>query len=272
MAQTPSNGPVVGAKKALMSQFGTMDIGRGVRGVLYIICFTLLFLWATLGYFLVYIQYLPPDPTDDYCGITAFLCLWLSVFAFVDNVGETRTWIQRWEEFIVMWVLTSGLAQIGWELPYVLWKVRYLQPIASDKILQPDELWAWPFWMYASGDTRYMRQHSASHATETMLVLSGPFELAAVWMLKRRLRYKTAMLISALTHWGFFWANTSVIYIAEIYDNYENVADGPWVGLWVKWAGLNLQWSVLSPICTFSALWLLCGKVREEAQFELKSD
>lgn len=30
-----------------------------------------------------------------------------------------------------------------------------------------------------------------------------------------------AMLISALTHWGFFWANTSVIYIAEIYDNYE---------------------------------------------------
>ena len=29
------------------------------------------------------------------------------------------------------------------------------------------------------------------------------------------------MLISALTHWGFFWANTSVIYIAEIYDNYE---------------------------------------------------
>jgi len=272
MAQTPSNGPVVGAKKALMSQFGTMDIGRGVRGVLYIICFTLLFLWATLGYFLVYIQYLPPDPTDDYCGITAFLCLWLSVFAFVDNVGETRTWIQRWEEFIVMWVLTSGLAQIGWELPYVLWKVRYLQPIASDKILQPDELWAWPFWMYASGDTRYMRQHSASHATETMLVLSGPFELAAVWMLKRRLRYKTAMLISALTHWGFFWANTSVIYIAEIYDNYENVADGPWVGYWVKWAGLNLQWSVLSPICTFAALWLLCGKVREEAQFELKSD
>ena len=25
------------------------------------------------GYFLVYIQYLPPDPTDDYCGITAWL-------------------------------------------------------------------------------------------------------------------------------------------------------------------------------------------------------
>lgn len=30
---------------------------------------------------------------------------------------------------------------------------------------------------------------------ETMLVLSGPFELAAVWMLKRRLRYKTARLV-----------------------------------------------------------------------------
>lgn len=37
---------------------------------------------------------------------------------------------------------------------------------------------------YGSGDTRYMRQHSSSHATETMLVLSGPFELAAVAMFK----------------------------------------------------------------------------------------
>lgn len=46
----------------------------------------------------------------------------------------------------------------------------------------------------------------------------------------------------------------------------RNVADGPWVGLWVKWAGLNLQWSVLSPICTFSALWLLCGKVRDRGR------
>ena len=35
-----------------------------------------------------------------------------------------------------------------------------------------------------------------------------------------------AMLISALTHWGFFWANTSVIYIAEIYDNYECLGMG----------------------------------------------
>ena len=37
---------------------------------------------------------------------------------------------------------------------------------------------------YGSGDTRYMRQHASSHATETMLVLSGPFELAAVAMFK----------------------------------------------------------------------------------------
>lgn len=66
-----------------------------------------------------------------------------------------------------------------------------MQPIQSDKVLQPDELWAWPFWMYASGDTRYMRQHSSSHATETMLVISGPFELWAVYQLKKRLRYKT---------------------------------------------------------------------------------
>lgn len=30
--------------------------------------------------------------------------------------------------------------------------------------------------------------------------------------------------------------------------------------------------SVLSPICTFAALWLLCGKVREEAIKSLKKE
>jgi len=252
------------------SDFGHMAVGRGTRGWLYLISYLGLILWATVGYGLVYFQFLPPDPTDNYCGLTAFLCLWLPVWAFIDNVGETRTHIQKWEEFVFMWLLTSGLCQVGWELPFVILKVEHLQPISSTKHLEPSELWAWPFWMYASGDTRYMRQHSASHATETMLAISGFFELGAVWLLHNRIKYKTAMIIAALSHWGFFWANTSVIYIAEIYDNYASIDDGAW-GYWVKWAGLNLQWSVLSPICTFAALWLLCGRVREEARLEMSS-
>eukprot|EP00658_Telonema_sp_P-2_P023677 TRINITY_DN19492_c0_g1_i4.p1 TRINITY_DN19492_c0_g1~~TRINITY_DN19492_c0_g1_i4.p1 ORF type:complete len:253 (-),score=58.29 TRINITY_DN19492_c0_g1_i4:108-866(-) len=204
------------------SEFGQMVPARGIRGVLYGACFLALVLWATVGYGLVYLQILPPDPTDDYCGITAFLALWLPVWAFVDNKGERRSSVQKWEEFVFMWILTSGLCQVGWELPFVLLKVDHLQPIQSTKTLAPSELWAWPFWMYGSGDTRYMRQHSASHATETMLAISGFFELAAVWMMHHRRHYKTALIIAALTHWGFFWANTSVIYIAEVYDNYQS--------------------------------------------------
>ncbi len=39
-----------------------------------------------------------------------------------------------------------------------------------------------------------------------MLVLSGPFELAAVWMLKRRLRYKTARLVVGMKdHQGCYF-------------------------------------------------------------------
>ena len=82
---------------------------------------------------------------------------------------------------------------------------------------------------YGSGDTRYMRFHPETHATETLLAISGPLELWAAYMLATGQRYKTAMVVAALTHWGFFWANTSVIYIAEIYAGYQWVADG-WVG------------------------------------------
>ena len=94
------------------SQFGHMATCRGVRGWLYGISFVGLVTWATVGYGLVYSGYLPPDPTDDYCGMTAFVCLWLPVYAFVNNPGEHRTQIQKWEEFVFMWLLTSGLCQV----------------------------------------------------------------------------------------------------------------------------------------------------------------
>lgn len=89
-------------------------------------------------------------------------------------------------------------------------------------------------------------------------------------MLSTGQRYKAAMVVAALTHWGFFWANTSVIYIAEIYAGYQWVADG-WVGFWFKWGGLNLQWSVLSPLCTYLALHLLCEKCHEEGRQDAAS-
>lgn len=43
-----------------------------------------------------------------------------------------------------------------------------------------------------------------------MLVLSGPFELAAVWMLKRRLRYKTARLVVGGVRSSPLWWLTSL--------------------------------------------------------------
>ena len=195
------------------SKFGHMEVGRGIRGILYMLSFFTLFFCATVVYALVYFQYLPPDPTDDFCGLLAFLSLWLPIWAFIGDTSRTK--IQKLEEFVFMWILTSGLAQVGWELPFVLWKKDYLHSLRSTETLDPDELWAWPFWLYGSGDTRYMREHSASHATETMLAISGFFELAAVYFLYRRRRYKTAMIIAALTHWGFFWANTSVMYLLK---------------------------------------------------------
>lgn len=189
----------------------------------------------------------------------------MPVVAFWDNPGEKRTWQQRSEEFIFVWLLESGLAQCLWELPFVLIKSTYLHPIKSTETLTDDERWLWGFWMYGSGDTRYMRFHPETHATETMLAISGPLELWAVYLLATGQRYKTALVIAALTHWGFFWANTSVIYIAEYYAGYQWVADG-WVGFWVKLGGLNLHWSTLSPLCTALALQLLVHKAREEGQ------
>ena len=41
-----------------------------------------------------------------------------------------------------MWILTSGLAQVGWELPFVLWKKDYLHSLRSTETLDPEKLWS----------------------------------------------------------------------------------------------------------------------------------
>lgn len=248
------------------SVYGKMTPGVGVRGKIYLFCTVSLAFWV-LVWGLVALGYVAPAPADDYAAITTFFALWLSLGAFVDNKGEKRSWEQKAEEFIYVWLLTSGLAQVFWELPFVLIKTTYLHPIKSTETLQPDELHLWGFWLYGSGDTRYMRFHPESHATETMLAISGPFELAAAYWLATGQRYKLSLSIAALTHWGFFWANTSVIYIAEIYGGFQWMADG-WIGKWVKWGGMNSQWSVLSPLCTILCLLLIIGKAREEGRQE----
>ena len=200
---------------------------------------------------LVVMGHLPPHPTDDFAGATAFFAMWMALFAFVDNRGEIRTKVQRYEEFVFIWLLSSGAAQIMWELPFVLMKIEYLYPLGQE--LQPSETLLWPLWLYSVGDTRYMRVHEASHATETLLAISGFFEIWAAYLIKTGKRYKTGLIIAALCHWGFMWANNSVIYLAEIYAGFKNIEDG-WAGMWIKWFGMNLQWSVLSPLCTFASL------------------
>ncbi len=221
-----------------------------------------------IAWSLILMGIIAPDPADKYVSISLFIGYWAALFAFVDNPGEQRTRTQRWHEFLVVWLITSGCAQIGWELPAVYLKVEYLYQLGSE--LQPDQLIFWPWWLYAVGDTRYMRPHEAQLAHEAMLAHSGFLELLAAYWLAKGKRYKTALGIAILTNWGAFYGNTSVIYLGEILVNFRNIEDGLW-GLWLKWGGLNLQWSVLSPAAAIGGIWLLVQRVRAETVAEVKS-
>jgi hypothetical protein len=75
--------------------------------------------------------------------------------------------------------------------------------------------------------------------------------------------YKKALGITVLANWGAFYGNTAVIYLGEILVDFRNIQQGAW-GLWLKWGGLNLQWSILSPAAAIGGLWLLVQRVRAE--------
>ncbi|MEZ5567391.1 MAG: hypothetical protein R3E54_03455 [Halioglobus sp.] len=203
-----------------------------------------------------------PSPADKYVSISLFIGYWAALFAFIDNRGEQRSWTAKWHEFLIVWLLTSGGAQLGWELPAVYMKVTYLYQLGAE--LQPDQLVFWPWWLYAVADTRYMRPHEAQLAHEAMLSHSGFFQILAAYLLSKGKYYKTAVGIAVLANWGAFYGNTAVIYLGEILVDYRNLEDGAW-GFWLKWVGLNLQWSVLSPAAAIGGMWLLVQRARAEA-------
>ncbi|WP_101757214.1 hypothetical protein [Oceanicoccus sp. KOV_DT_Chl] len=222
-----------------------------------------------IAWSLILLGIINPMPADKYVSISLFIGYWAALFAFVDNKGEQRTWTAKWHEFLVVWLITSGGAQLGWELPAVYMKTAYLYPLGAE--LKPDELLLWPWWLYSVADTRYMRPHEAQLAHEALLAHSGFFEILAAYWLSKGRHYKTALGMAILANWGAFYGNTSVIYLGEILVDFRNLADGSW-GFWLKWVGLNLQWSVLSPAAAIGGIWLLVQRVRAETAAEINGN
>ena len=101
-----------------------------------------------------------------------------------------------------------------------------------------------------------LRRIESGNAKPEARDLSGFLELLAAYWLHKGKYYKTALGIAVLASWGAFYGNTSVIYLGEILVEFRNLEDGAW-GFWLKWVGLNLQWSVLSPAAAIGGIWLL---------------
>ena len=222
-----------------------------------------------IAWTLILLGIVEPTPADKYVSISLFIGYWAALFAFVDNAGERRSWAAKWHEFLIVWLITSGFAQIGWELPAVYMKIDYLYQLGPE--LQKDQLMFWPWWLYSVADTRYMRPHEAQLAHEALLSHSGFLELLAAYWLSKGKYYKSALGIAILANWGAFYGNTSVIYLGEILVKYRNIEQGAW-GFWLKWVGLNLQWSIMSPAAAVGGLWLLVQRSKAEALDELASE
>ena len=243
--------------------------GRNIRRTAYMASGIMIPGAFVTAWTLIALGVINPMPADKYVSVSLFIGYWMALFAFVDNPGESRTLTQKWHEFILVWLITSGLAQVMWEIPVVYMKIPLLYNLGPE--LQPDEWMFWPWWLYSVADTRYMRPHDGQLAHEIMLSHFGFFELLAAYWLSKGIHYKKALGIAVLANWGAFYGNTSVIYISEILGNFRYIEDGV-LGFWLKFVGLNLQWSTVSPMTAMGAMWLLTQRAKAEAVAEIKGD
>ena len=236
--------------------------GRNIRRTAYIASGIMIPGAFFAAWVLIALGVINPMPADKYVSVSLFIGYWMALFAFVDNPGENRALTQKWHEFIMVWLITSGCAQVMWEIPVVYMKIPFLYELGSE--LKSDEWMFWPWWLYSVADTRYMRPHDGQLAHEMMLSHFGFFELLAAYWLSKGIHYKKALGIAVLANWGAFYGTTSVIYISEILSGFKYIEDGV-LGFWLKFVGLNLQLSTVCPAAAIGARWLLGQRSRAEA-------
>ncbi len=86
--------------------------GRNIRRSAYIASGIMIPGAFVTAWTLIALGAINPMPADKYVSASLLVGYWMALFAFVDNPGESRTRTQKWHEFILVWLITSGLAQV----------------------------------------------------------------------------------------------------------------------------------------------------------------
>jgi hypothetical protein len=149
------------------------------------------------------------------------------------------------EKLLLTWTRASLVAQLGWELPFILCSSWLVNVRAGDH-------WAWLFWTYGAADHRYLDADSFVVAMESVTVLAGgAAQICALRLYGRGNRQGAALLGICI---GVTQLYGTVLYFGtEALNRFKDIDVNDPVNLWLKFVLLNAIWLVM-PVVSVAVL------------------
>lgn len=192
---------------------------------------------------LVMMGKIDPYPAADVAGFGPLIGILGSIAVpFLPLKDRGATAKARWIDLLVLWTWASVLAQLGWELPFVVLSPWLKGTTAADHHF-------FIFWAYGVADQRYLIADPFTVCMEGVTtIVGGPLQLWLLWCFKRRLWRKAAIIgvvVAATQLYG-----TLLFFGIEALEHFKHVGPGP-INVLVKFVGLNGIWLVMTPICLY---------------------
>jgi hypothetical protein len=186
---------------------------------------------------------------DPYtAGDAAALCIFAGIVGvlatpFLPTADRAPTRRERVLQLVVVWTWASTIAQLGWELPFVVLS-RWLRGAGAGD----HALFLW--WTYGVADARYLLADPFVVFMEGVTALVGaPLEILAL-VLYYRGRLRPAALVAVIVAVTQLYG-TVLYFGTEALAGFGHIDFGNPVNLWVKFIGLNALWLVMPAVVVF---------------------
>ncbi len=189
-------------------------------------------------------------PMVPLTGVIACFLFMTPVFvmfatSWIDAPGETRTTLEKANEFQMLWFCIAGAASELW------WEVAWLVGDLMGKMHITDhQRWGWVIWYYGINDVRYLHSDGPLWAMELAVVTGAAILLFSWWKL-RKAANDPEKRVRPLW-WSFFTMAMmlTVFFIYFVAEARHGFPDFPRHGFWDVSIILiyeNLPW-VIAPI------------------------
>jgi hypothetical protein len=183
---------------------------------------------------------------DPYAaGDVVALCIFAGVVGvlatpFLPAADRAPTRRERVLQLVVVWTWASTIAQLGWELPFVVLS-RWLRGAGPGD----HALFLW--WTYGVADARYLLADPFVVFMEGVTALVGaPLEILALALYYRG-RLRAAALVAVIVAVTQLYG-TVLYFGTEALAGFVHIDWANPVNLWVKFIGLNALWLVMPAV------------------------